>query len=135
MLDQDSGINRLHEVGDLRRTASKPGVALLPEVRAEFVEDAPSDFTVVEGWLRLPHVPRHVDKVRSAVGVKERHLFLVPVDEVLPARFFTDDFLEPPLGAPKASMDSTGSGFGPTSGISTSVGELGRGKGRLPFEE
>jgi len=96
VLDRDSGINRLHEVGDLRRTASKPGVVLLPEVRAEFVEAAPSDFTaVVEGWLRLPHLPRHVDKVRSAAGVKERHLFLVPVDEVLPARFFTNDFPAP----------------------------------------
>lgn len=96
VLDRDSGINRLHEVGDLRRTTFKPGVVLLPEVRAEFVEAAPSDFAaVVEGWLRLPHLPRHVDKVRSAAGVTERHLFLVAVDEVLPARFFTNDFPAP----------------------------------------
>lgn len=83
-------------VGDLRRTPFSPGVVLLPQVRAEFAESSPSDFaTVVESWLKLPHMPRHVDKVRSAETLAERHLFLVPVDEVLPARFFTSDFLAP----------------------------------------
>jgi hypothetical protein len=87
----------LSDIGELRRTSSlKPGVVLLPAVRAEFVESSSSDFTtLVEGWLHLPHIPRHVEKVRSAVAVDERHLFLVPVDEVLPARFFTNDFPAP----------------------------------------
>jgi hypothetical protein len=40
-------------------------------------------------------MPRHVEKVRSVAAVDERHLFLVPVDEVLPARFFTNDFPAP----------------------------------------
>jgi hypothetical protein len=86
----------LDDIGELRRSASKPGVVLLPAVRAEFVEASSSDFvTLVEGWLHLPHMPRHVEKARSAVGVVERHLFLVPVDEVLPARFFTNEFPVP----------------------------------------
>ena len=85
----------LTEVGDLRRTSGKAGVVLLPEVHAEFIEASPDFTSVLEGWLQLPHVPRHVEKVRSAVAVAERHLFLVPVDEVLPGRFFTDDFPAP----------------------------------------
>lgn len=86
----------MNEVGDLRRLSSKPGVLLLPEVRAEFVEASTADFTtVVEGWLNQPHMPRHVEKLRLADGVTQRHLFLVPVDEVLLARFFTNDFPAP----------------------------------------
>lgn len=93
----DPDLEWLTSVGDLRRASlGKPGVVLLPSARAEFVEAATSDFaTLVEGWLRLPHMPRHVDKARSALSVDERHLFLVPVDEVLPARFFTNDFPAP----------------------------------------
>jgi len=92
----DADFEWLRSMGDLRRTPFKPGVVLLPAVRAEFVEASPSDFaTLVEGWLRLPHMPRHVEKTRSAVAVDERHLFLVPVDDVLPARFFTNDFQAP----------------------------------------
>lgn len=88
-------------IGDLRRTPFRAGVVLLPEVRAEFIEASASDFaTVVEAWLELPHMPRHVDKVRCAESVSERHLFLVPVDEVLPARFFTNDF-PPPDRSPR----------------------------------
>ena len=83
-------------MGELRRSSLKPGVTLFSEVRAEFVEASTSDFaTVVEGWLNLPHMPRQVEKVRSAPGVAERHLFLVPVDEVLPTRFLTNGFPAP----------------------------------------
>lgn len=86
----------LTSIGDLRRTESEPGVVLLPAARTEFVETATADFAdLLEGWLHLAHMPRHVDKTRSAVAVDERHLFLVPVDEVLPARFFTNDFPAP----------------------------------------
>jgi hypothetical protein len=86
----------LSDIGELRRTTLRPGVVLLPAVRAEFVEAFSSDFTIlVEQWLHLPHMPRHVEKARSALGVEERHLFLVPVDDVLPARFFTNDFPAP----------------------------------------
>lgn len=90
----------LSGIGDLRRTSSsKPGVVILPAVRADFIEATTADFaTLVEAWLHLPHMPRHVDKTRSAVAVDERHLFLVPVDEVLPARFFTNDFPSPVRG-------------------------------------
>lgn len=96
VLHRNPELGMMNEVGDLRRTFLKPGVTLLPEVRAEFVEATSSDFaTTVEGWLYLPHMPRHVEKIRSATAVAERHLFLVPVDEVLPARFFTNDFPAP----------------------------------------
>jgi len=92
----DPDLRWLSDIGDLRRTSFKPGVVLLPAVRAEFVEASTSDFTtLVERWLHLPHMPRHVEKARSAVAVEERHLCLVPVDEVLPARFFTNDFPAP----------------------------------------
>ena len=93
---RDPDLEWLSGIGELRRASFKPGVVLLPAVRAEFVEAATSDFaTLVEGWLHLPHMPRHVEKARSAIAVDERHLFLVPVDEVLPARFFTNDFPTP----------------------------------------
>jgi hypothetical protein len=96
VLHRDPEVEWVNQVGELRRTSSKPGVVLLPEVRAGFVEASTSDFTaVVESWLYLPHMPRHVEKVRSVAAVDERHLFLVPVDEVLPARFFTNDFPAP----------------------------------------
>jgi hypothetical protein len=91
----DPDLEWLSDIGDLRRTSFKPGVVLLPAVRAEFVEASTSDFaTLVEGWLHLPHMPRHLEKARST-AVDEKHLFLVPVDEVLPARFFTNDFPAP----------------------------------------
>ena len=96
VLHRDPELEWMNEVGVLRRTSFKPGVVLLPGVRAEFVEATTSDFTtVVEGWLHLPHMPRHIEKVRSAAAVAERHLFLVPVDEVLPAQFFTNNFPAP----------------------------------------
>lgn len=96
VLNREPELALVNEIGDLRRTSSSPGVVLLSEVRAEFVEASTSDFaTVVEGWLDLPHMPRHVEKARSASGVTERHLFLLPVDEVLPACFFTNDFPAP----------------------------------------
>lgn len=86
----------VNKFGDLRRTSFSPGVVLIPEVRAEFVEASTCDFaTVVEGWLDRAHMPRHVEKAKSAAAVAERHLFLLPVDEVLPARFFTNDFPTP----------------------------------------
>lgn len=101
VLHLEAEVDWVRGIGDLRRTSSKPGVALLPEVRAEFVEASTSDFaTVVEGWLQLPHIPRHIEKVRLSPKVSERHLFLVPVDEVLPARFFTNDF-PPPTRSPE----------------------------------
>lgn len=76
VLHRNPEVAWITEVGELRRSSGKPGVVLLPEVRAEFVEASPADFTaVVEGWLKLPHMGRHVEKVRSAAGVAERHLF------------------------------------------------------------
>ena len=91
-----SDLERLSVIGDLRRTTSRPGVVLLPAVRAESVETATADFaSLTEEWLHLPHMPRHVDKTRSAVDVAERHLFMMPVDDVLPSRFFTNDFPAP----------------------------------------
>jgi hypothetical protein len=99
VLESHPDLAWLEQVGALRRTPFKPGVVLLPEVRAEFVEASPADFTaIVEEWLLLPHMPRHLEKLRLATAVVERHLFVVAVDEVLPARFFTDDFDLPRRG-------------------------------------
>jgi hypothetical protein len=44
--------------------------------------------------LKFEHT-HHVEKLHLTEGVAERHLFLVPVDEVLPARFFTHNFPTP----------------------------------------
>ena len=58
-----------------------------PDVRFKVAVSAASGSLLMiprEGWLDLPHMPRHIEKVRSAATVAERHLFLVPVDEVLP---------------------------------------------------
>jgi hypothetical protein len=96
VLSREPDIAALHEVGDLRRTGFSPGVVILPAMRSEFVEATSPDFVfVLERWLELPHMPAHVEKTRSAQEVEERHLFLVPVDEVLPARFFANDFPAP----------------------------------------
>lgn len=82
--------------GTLRRTPFSPGVVLYQSTRAEFVDSAPSDFSlIVESWHDQPHIAFHIEKVKNAAHVSDRHLFLVPLDEVLPARFFTDDFVTP----------------------------------------
>lgn len=83
-------------IGTIRRTLSRPGVTVYQRTRTEFVEAAPSDFSyVIESWLDQSHMTQHIEKTRSAPNVDERHLFVVPVDDVLPARYFTDDFSTP----------------------------------------
>lgn len=94
-----------NEIGTLRRTPFSPGVVIYQATRAEFVDNAPRDFArIVETWHGEPHMASHIDKLARAADVSERHLFLVPTDDVLPARFFTDDF-ELPASAP-AGFDS-----------------------------
>lgn len=62
--------------------------------RADFIESTDAHFALVlEEWLEIEHVSRHVAKT-AAVSLS-RHLFLVPLDDVLPIRFFTDDFAAP----------------------------------------
>lgn len=96
VLNREPDVATLHEVGDLRRTGLSPGVVILPAIRSEFVQATSPDFVLLlERWLALSHMPAHVEKTKSAPDVDERHLFLVPVDEVLPARFFTNDFPAP----------------------------------------
>lgn len=88
------------EHGTLRRTRLDPGVVIYQSTRTQFVANAPTDFArVVETWHREPHMASHLSKLASMAGVSERHLFLVATDDVLPARFFTDDF-RPPSFAP-----------------------------------
>lgn len=79
--------------GELRRIQyGAAGVSVYGATRAEFIGAAPGDFSeVVDAWAQLPHVARHIAKTAEQT-VDERHLFLVPVDDVLPAKFFTDDF-------------------------------------------
>ena len=84
------------DLGALRRTRLDPGVVIYQSVRAEFVDSAPSDFArAVEAWQGEPHMASHLKKLRRTADVSERHLFLVPTDDVLPARFFADDFRLP----------------------------------------
>lgn len=84
------------EIGTLRRTPFSPGIQLYQTTRAEFVDAASGDFNlVVEAWRSHPHMSSHVKKLMEVPGVSERHLFLVPVSEALPDRFFTDDFEAP----------------------------------------
>lgn len=93
------------ELGTLRRATLSPGVLIYQAARAEFVDNAPSDFArIVETWNREPHMESHIRKLARTVNVSERHLFLVAIDDVLPARFFTDDF-PAPTSAP-AGFDS-----------------------------
>jgi hypothetical protein len=96
------------EIGTLRRSGFGSGVTIYQTTRAEFVDEAPRDFArVVETWHEEPHMSSHIAKLAATAGVSERHLFLVPTDEVLPARFFTDDF-EVPASAPSGfdSLDA-----------------------------
>ncbi|WP_417218582.1 hypothetical protein [Arthrobacter sp.] len=84
------------DLGALRRTRLDPGVVIYQSVRAEFVDNAPSDFArVVETWHGEPHMASHLNKLGRTADVSERHLFLVPTDDALPARFFADDFQLP----------------------------------------
>lgn len=95
-------------VGTLRRTPLSAGIMLYQATRAEFVDAASQDFArVVESWHQQPHIASHIEKLIKTSAVSERHLFLIPVDETLPARFFTDDF-EAPSVAPEgfAGLDA-----------------------------
>lgn len=85
-----------NRVGELSRTPFAPGVVLYQTSTAEFVDAVPPDFcNVIETWLALPHIVPHINKVRSAAELRERHLFIIPTSETLPIRFFTDDFDAP----------------------------------------
>lgn len=88
--------------GTLTRSLVGAGITVYPSSQAEFVEAHSADFAaVVESWLAVEHFPRHVIKAVAARDVTQRHLFLLPVEEVLPIRFFSDDFeapIRPPLG-------------------------------------
>ncbi|WP_311212276.1 MULTISPECIES: hypothetical protein [unclassified Arthrobacter] len=95
LLDSEQDLARFiaDEMGTLKRTPYSPGVVIFQATRAEFVDGAPVDFArIVETWHGEPHMASHIDKLARAADVSERHLFLVPTDDVLPVRFFTDDF-------------------------------------------
>ena len=84
------------DVGTLRRTPYAAGIRLYQSTTAEFVEAAPADFSrVVESWHEHPHISPHLEKVRRASLVSERHMFVVVVSEALPGRFLTDKFEVP----------------------------------------
>lgn len=98
VLAKESDVNAfvINEEGSLRRSPFSAGVTVYPSIRAEFVDSAPVDFAqVVESWHGQAHIASHIEKVRKAPDVSERHLFLVALDDVLPTRFFTDDFETP----------------------------------------
>lgn len=88
--------------GSLRRAPweKRPGIRVYPPVRSEFVNpEGPDVGALVEGWLGLPHLQSHLDKVANDLEVDERHLFLAVTSDMLPARLFADDF-ETPLRVP-----------------------------------
>ena len=86
----------VEEVGQLSRVPRGPkGIEVFPPGRAEWSDAVDSDFGLqLAGWLALEHIRRHVRKTTGAPA-PSRHLFLVPLDEVLPIRFFTDLFEAP----------------------------------------
>ncbi|WAC65732.1 hypothetical protein OVA14_10410 [Agrococcus sp. SL85] len=87
--------------GDLYEGLRPGGIDLNQAVWADFPEATSPSFTdTVESWLRLPHIASHIAKTRDAPDVDQRHLFVVPVEEVLSSRFLTDDF-EAPSRAPR----------------------------------
>lgn len=92
----------LGRAGTLTRSSVGTGITVYPSSHAQFVEAHSADLAdVVESWLEVEHLPGHVSKTVAAKDVDERHLFLLPVEEVLPIRFFTDDFdapTRPPTG-------------------------------------
>lgn len=80
-------------IGSLRRTPFSPGVVIYPSTRADFSSATAGNFALlVESWLAKPHVNAHIQKLAHAGAGRERHLFLVPTDDILPSQFFTDDF-------------------------------------------
>ncbi|HSO70019.1 MAG TPA: hypothetical protein VLQ67_10305 [Arachnia sp.] len=83
-------------VGSMRRVdTGRDGLQVFVPSRADFIESTDADFALVlEGWLAIEHVRRHVAKTVVTPSAS-RHLFLVPLDDVLPIRFFTDDFAAP----------------------------------------
>ncbi|WP_156761956.1 hypothetical protein [Microbacterium karelineae] len=88
------------DLGSLTRSPFSPGVTVYARTTAEFIEAAPSSFSrVVETWHDQPHMASHIAKLVETPDVAERHLFLVAMDDVLPVRFFTDDF-DPPATRP-----------------------------------
>ena len=84
--------------GRLQRTGlASPGVRLTQKPTCEWVNPDLDFRQVVEEWLELPHVASHIEKLKKAVGVSERVLFLYPIRDVLPVQFRTDDFRVPEL--------------------------------------
>lgn len=84
--------------GSLTRAGvrSDAGIRLFSATTVDFVdENGPDLVDLLEDWLSEPHVRPHVAKVLADQDATERHLFLVPVSDVLPARYFTDDFPAP----------------------------------------
>jgi hypothetical protein len=92
----EAAVVSLETVGDLRRVRlGREGVTVFEPTRAEFIDATSDDFAdVLERWARLEHVADHVAKT-AAESANERHLCLVAVDDVLPVRFFADDFAVP----------------------------------------
>jgi hypothetical protein len=92
----EAAVVSLETVGDLRRvTWGREGVTVFQPPRAEFVDATSEDFAdVLEQWALREYVIGHVAKTAAEPAV-ERHLCLVAVDDVLPVRFFADDFTVP----------------------------------------
>lgn len=92
----EPSVAHMEMVGSMRRIdTGRDGLQVFVPSRADFIESTDADFALVmEEWLQIEHVSRHVAKT-AAVSSASRHLFLVPLDDVLPIRFFTDDFAAP----------------------------------------
>ena len=92
----EPSVAHIEMVGSMRRVdAGRDGLQVFVPSRADFIESTDADFALVmEQWLQIEHVSRHVTKTVATLSVS-RHLFLVPLDDVLPDRFFTDDFAAP----------------------------------------
>ena len=93
---EEDAVARLESIGDLQRVkVGREGISVFVPARAEFVVATDQDFaSLLERWVSLRHVAAHVAKTSGATS-RDRHLFLVPLDDVLPVRFVTDDFRPP----------------------------------------
>ncbi len=95
-LRADDSVAYVENLGALRRVSiGREGVQVFQPTRAESIESTEPDFALLmERWAKIEHVRRHVAKT-AAASTRHRHLFMVPLDDVLPARFFDDSFPAP----------------------------------------
>ncbi|GGB22073.1 hypothetical protein GCM10011492_09960 [Flexivirga endophytica] len=99
--EPDIAVYLAEGVGSLCRAASGTGVNLYPKYPRRVRRGRTARLLPVGGnRAQAAPLDAHFDKLIQVPPGREKHLFLVPTDDVLPARFFTDDF-EAPVTSPQ----------------------------------